>query len=101
MAGLYGDAITAYLPGKIWDRMLLQYCQGTRTVRPVIIGEIDYHMDRPLDLILTVVHVNQKNKPEILNALKDGKSYAIMGAITQHLSLNEAMVSSFDKSAKI
>ncbi len=101
LAGLYGDAITAYLPGKTWDRILRQYCQGTRTVRPVIIGEIDYHMDRPLDLILTVVQVSQKNKREILNALKDGKSYAIMGGITRHLSINEAKILSLNKSANM
>jgi hypothetical protein len=94
LAGLYGDAITAYLPGNAWDRMLIQYCRGEREVCPVIVGEIDYHMDRPLDLIQTVVKVETQSVQEILQALKNGNSYAVVGGgITKHLLVADATLS--------
>lgn len=76
-AGIYGDALTAHKPGHEWDKLLLEYCQGKRRFRPVIIGELDYHgNDRKIDLIQTVVAVDKFDTDNILEAIRLGRSYA-------------------------
>ena len=75
-AGVYGDALDAYLPGNHWDRMLLSYINGERSSVPFIIGEIDYHQKkRRIDNIQTVVFAEKFSMDFILRALKNGNSY--------------------------
>lgn len=101
MAGLYGDAITAHLPGNVWDKMLEQYCHGKRTVLPVIVGELDYHADRPLDLILTVAQVKETSSAALLHALKNGSSYAVGGELARYFLLDKVTLSDSNQSATL
>ena len=70
LAGIYADKSSAHLPEKEWDFMLSQYCRGLRKTRPVIVGEVDYHGDRRLDSIVTVVAVANKSHSAVLTARK-------------------------------
>ncbi len=108
LAGIYGDAITAHLPGKEWDKMLLEHCQGTRKKLPVIVGELDYHgkTDRPIDLIQTSVFCEKTNsKPErrnkIIESILAGKSYAVFKGAKSEIVLIEVKLSSGDKKAEL
>ena len=79
LAGIYGDAFTAQEPGNAWDQMLMEYCMGKRKVRPVIIGELDYHgKKRRIDMIQTVVRVKSNTTKEIVKAICSGNSYAYL-----------------------
>ena len=75
-AGVYGDALNAYLPGNQWDDMLLSYINGERNTIPFIIGEIDYHQKkRRIDNIQTIVFAGDFSMDSILKAIKHGCSY--------------------------
>ena len=77
MAGLYGDAISALRPGGEWDDMLLEYCSGKRGVRPVIVGELDYHgRKRRISMYQTVVRRCEPTRKAIVAAILAGRSYA-------------------------
>ncbi len=99
LAGLYGDTSTAHLSGNEWDYMLSEYCNGERRVRPVTVGEVDYHADRRLDFIVTYVEVEQNSEDAILKALKNGNSYAIGGAATQTFRLTGVSLSAMTATA--
>ena len=78
-AGIYGDAYSAQKPGEEWDKMLMEYCAGERNVRPVVIGELDYHGKmRRIDMIQTVVKAKSNRKDEIVKAICNGCSYAYL-----------------------
>lgn len=78
LAGIYGDVSHAHEPGKLWDKLLMEYCSGKRKIRPVIIGELDYHgSDRPIDCIQTVIQTEKMDKNSVINALLRGHSYAL------------------------
>lgn len=83
-------------PGGIWDQILLQYCAGLRE-RPVwVIGEVDYKVqDYPIDETQTIFLLKEKNSEAILNALRTGKMYAVMGAANS-LTLNSFVVEDVD-----
>ena len=89
-AGIYGDAYTAHVPGGAWDRMLHEYCSGARRVRPVIIGELDYHGSRRLDGIQTVVKVEEFNPGSVVEAIVAGSSYALARPRDVLLCISEA-----------
>jgi hypothetical protein len=93
LAGIYGDAFRAHLPGQAWDRMLAQHARGKRRERPVVVGESDYHGgDRALPLIQTVVRVAAPGRRAILRALLDGNSYALYRQPEHAMTLDEAVV---------
>jgi len=97
LAGIYGDAFKAHLPGGPWDRLLLAYARGERQERPVVVGESDYHgQDRPLDCIQTVVRVAGLGRKAVLRALLSGQSYACFRQPERMLVLTEARVSAAD-----
>lgn len=90
LAGIYGDAITAHKPGHEWDQLLMEYIQGKRKVKPVIIGELDYHgKNRKIDLIQTVVQVDKCNSSSITKAICRGNSYAYANIHKNKLKINE------------
>lgn len=75
-AGIYGDAAHAHEPGKTWDKLLLEYCSGERTEKPVIVGESDYHGRTPVEMFQTVIHSDKTDFKSIVNAIIQGHSYA-------------------------
>ena len=81
-AALYADHITATNPGNEWDQVLSEYVRGLRD-RPVWgTGEIDYHAEMEggrIHDILTVFLVRERTGPAVLEALRDGRFYAVRG----------------------
>lgn len=90
-AALYADHITATEPGHEWDQVLTEYLRGVRQ-RPVWgTGEIDYHEDvegNRLHDIMTVLWARGRTRGHVLQALRDGSSYAVRGG-DERLRLNE------------
>ena len=95
LAGIYPDNSTAYRPGKLWDYMLLEYADGRRKVRPVTIGEVDYHGLWRVDGIQTIVHA-EPNHDAVLQAIADGRSYAANITVLDRLRLTQFEVSDAD-----
>lgn len=99
-AGIYGDTATAHKPGHEWDTLLMEYCEGKRSVKPVIIGELDYHgKRRKIDLIQTVVAVDKFDAQSIVNAICEGNSYAYANIGTDELIFEEISLKSRHDSA--
>jgi hypothetical protein len=97
-AALYGDTTTIIEPGDIWDRVLLEYCQGQRT-RPVWgVSTADFHKDGGAGEMLgnfpTVFFVKKKTKSDVLSALKEGRMYACRGKYPQRIILDKFSVGS-------
>lgn len=66
-------------PGGVWDKLLIEYVEGKRE-RPVwAIGELDYKEGNWMGDTQTVFLVKDKTKKEILDALRNGRVYAVMG----------------------
>lgn len=85
-AALYADNITATDPGRQWDTVLAQYLAGQRP-RPIWgEGEIDYHWDEKgnrIHDILTVFLVKERSQQAVLDALRQGRMYAVRGGDEQ------------------
>ncbi|MCU0595008.1 MAG: hypothetical protein MUC98_06030 [Desulfobacterota bacterium] len=82
-AAIYGDHITATDPGKHWDRVLTEYCDGKRAKPAWGISTADFHEDGRLGLKLgafpTTFLVKEFSKPAILDALCKGRMYCSRG----------------------
>ena len=101
-AGIYGDALTAQKPGHEWDKLLIEYCQGKRKIKPVILGELDYHgKGRKIDLIQTVVAVDKFDADSILKAICEGKSYAYANVRKNKLIIEEISMRNKNDSASM
>jgi hypothetical protein len=90
---LYGDTITATDPGKHWDQILKAYCRGDRD-RPVWgISGADFHGggDENIDTFQTIFLVKHKTAEAILEALSEGRFYAVLKGSTR-LSLDQFQV---------
>jgi len=92
-AALYGDNITITEPGKIWDRVLLEYCNGKRGRPAWAIATADFHKDgesgEKLGNFPTVFLVHEKTRKAILFAMKRGRMYACRGRYPQRIILDE------------
>jgi hypothetical protein len=89
-AALYGDNITATEPGREWDQVLNEYLVGVRDRPSWGTGEIDYHGDVPgnqIHDILTVLYVRERSRLGVMEALRQGRIYAVRGG-DQQLELN-------------
>ncbi|HBC86797.1 MAG TPA: hypothetical protein DCZ94_07580 [Lentisphaeria bacterium] len=91
-AGIYGDAFHAHEPGKTWDVMLREYCSGKRTVRPVIVGEADYHGRGDISFIQTVINSKKMDQRNVTSAILSGRSYAVSSSSGNRLVLQNATV---------
>jgi len=82
-AAIYGDRITVTDPGKHWDRILTEYCEGKREKPAWGISTADFHEDGRLGLKLgafpTTFLVREFSKPAILEALRQGRMYCSRG----------------------
>ena len=82
-AAIYGDRITVTDPGKHWDRVLTEYCDGRREKPAWGISTADFHEDGRLGLKLgafpTTFLVKEFSKAAILDALQKGRMYCSRG----------------------
>lgn len=69
--------------GGLWDTILQEYCAGQRTAPIWAIASVEYdqggNLDSRLQNLETVALVRDLNQPAILQALKNGRTYALMG----------------------
>lgn len=84
-AAIYAEGITITEPGGLWDKILLEYCEGKRE-RPIWgISTADFHEEghagEKLGNFPTVFLVKEKSKKNILDALKKGRMYAYRGDV--------------------
>lgn len=103
-SALYGDTIRLTEPGGIWDTVLRDYCRGLRA-RPVWgIATADYHREgesgERLGNFQTVFFMTEKNKRAVLEAMRDGRMYALRGKFPQMARMDEFSVSSADTAVK-
>lgn len=90
---IYGDNITATDPGKHWDQVLSAYCRGDRD-RPVWgISGADFHGggNENIDTFQTIFLVRHKTTEAILEALSEGRFYAVLKGNTR-LALDQFQV---------
>lgn len=82
--GVYQETRQATAPGGIWDQLLHLSVTGQRTNAPVAVGEIAFHgpdyVGKELDHVVTVLWTRKRTIPEVLEALRQGKAYAVAPA---------------------
>jgi len=82
-AAIYGDRITVTDPGREWDRVLTEYCEGKREKPVWGISAADFHGDGRLGLKLgafpTTFLVREFSKAAILDAIQHGRMYCARG----------------------
>ena len=103
-AAVYGDTVTLTEPGREWDQVLNQFCNGARS-RPVwAIATADFHEDggagEHLGNFPTVFLVREKTRAELLSAIRAGRMYAVRGRYPQRLVLGEFRVSGVGEDAQ-
>ena len=91
-SAIYGDSSIAADAGRHWDQILMDYCKGSRT-RPVwAIAGSDFHKEKKglkLDTFQTIFMVKQKRSTEVLQALEQGRIYAVRKAEGMRLTLDQ------------
>jgi len=81
-------------PGQQWDQVLMQYQNGEREHPVWGFGGNDYlceDKDR-LGSVRTIFLVREKNNDTVLDAMKNGRMYAVRQADANRLSLDEFVV---------
>jgi hypothetical protein len=82
-SAIYGENPTITDPGKEWDRVLNEYCQGKRTKPPWGIGTSEFHEDGRWGLKLgvypTTLLVKNFSKEGVMEALRSGRMYCSRG----------------------
>ena len=94
-AALYGDSITATKAGMQWDRALMQYCSGDRADPVWGIAGSDFHGGEngvSLDTFQTVFLVENRRQKDVLQALEQGRMYAVAKAGGFRLSLDQFQI---------
>jgi hypothetical protein len=85
--------------GGIWDKVLLEYCEGKRD-RPVwAIGELEYQQEGEsgifIDSIQNIIFVKNKDKKSIIESIRNGKMYVLKkGRFNYYPILEEFSVNS-------
>ena len=102
---LYGDNTPSSDPGGMWDKVLIQYCQGERE-RPVwAIAGASYHGseegEEPIDTYQTVFLLPKLDYPEVLLALRTGRIYPAISRKGNRLWLTDFRISSEARSAEM
>lgn len=92
---IYGDTSRIPDPGKQWDKVLGEYRTGKRN-RPVwCISGADFHgesEDDAIDMYQTVLLVKERSVSEVIEALSEGRSYAMMKIREPGLTLDRFVV---------
>ncbi len=103
---LYGDTIHATDAGREWDRVLIQYCNGERKKPAWGLCGIDFHKQgqnswSELDRGQTVFWVREKTRSAVLEAMRNGRMYAVFqgGEPKMHLDLFSVSTRTGDEKA--
>jgi hypothetical protein len=96
-AALYGDTRAVIDPGNVWDMVLGEYCAGLR-FRPVWgIATADFHKEgesgQKLGDFQTVLWLKERSPQAAVEALRNGKMYAVRGSFPGIARLDEFSVS--------
>ncbi|MDA2923372.1 hypothetical protein MYX65_01740 [Acidobacteria bacterium AH-259-L09] len=101
--GIYGDRITATLPGEAWDLALVRYLNGSRSTPPYVITGIDFHYLKDnrgrwydLDGGQTILLASEKSEAAVLEALRGGHGYATFQELDEKLRLHDFSVETDD-----
>ncbi len=82
-SAIYGENPTITDPGKEWDRILNEYCQGQRRKPSWGISTADFHEDGGLGLKLgvypTTFLVKEFSREGIMEAIENGRMYSSRG----------------------
>lgn len=78
---LFEGMKTIGIPGGIWDRLLTRYCEGKKGSPVWAIGELDYTEEGRagtwIDTVKTVIFSETNRAPDLLEALRKGRMYAL------------------------
>ncbi len=102
---LYGDTIHVTDPGKEWDRALIAYTEGTRRTPPWGLCGIDFHKQGQnswsyLDRGQTIFLVEEKSRRGVLDAMRQGRMYAVYQGGTGRIRLESFVLSSAANGAR-
>lgn len=91
---IYEGMKTIGIPGGIWDRVLMEYVNGKREKPVWAIGEIDYHYEgeaggKRIEDVQTVFLLENLDRSSVIDALRNGKIYALRRTKDSFLSLDE------------
>ena len=82
-SAIYGENPTVTDPGKEWDRVLNEYCQGKRTKPSWGIGTSEFHEDGRWGLKLgvyqTTLLVKDFSREGVMEAVRSGRMYCSRG----------------------
>ena len=82
-SSVYGENTKAVDPGKEWDSVLIEFCEGKRSAPVFGISTADYHEEgmagERLGNFPTTFLVEKFDKKSILSALRSGRMYAYGG----------------------
>ena len=102
--GLYGNRITATVPGNTWDIALMRYVEGWRLTPPHVTTGINFHRFKSnggrwwdLDGGQTLLLMPEKSEAAVLEALGRGSCYATFQSGDERLRLYEFRVETFDQ----
>jgi hypothetical protein len=92
---IYPDTVTLTEPGRQWDRLLTEYADGRRARPAWGLGEVGYHgSPKPLDEAITVVWAADRSRAALLQAIRQGRLYAVRPRPDYHLLLDEFAIGS-------
>lgn len=94
-AAMYGDSSSAANAGMHWDQILTDYCRGRRDQPVWAIAGADFHQEQKgfeLDTFQTVFWVNDKRSSDVLQALEQGRLYAVRKSGASRLTLEQFQI---------
>ncbi|RMF93413.1 MAG: PHP domain-containing protein [Candidatus Schekmanbacteria bacterium] len=93
--GLYRDTATMIEAGKEWDILLLDFIRKERNKPIWTVGGIDYHgdEDEKIDEVKTIFITDNLSKKSIIQALKNGRCYAVRQSNSGEIVIDEFLLS--------
>ncbi|MEK6775499.1 MAG: hypothetical protein AABY87_01300 [bacterium] len=96
---LYGDTIHATEPGREWDQVLIRYCDGVREKPAWGFCGLDFHKQGQnswsyLDRGETIFWVREKTREQVLDAMRNGRMYAVYQGGTARIRLDDFSMAS-------
>ncbi len=89
-------------PKGLWDELLLEYCRGVRKKPVWAISGLAFekgNLSQAMKTRQTVIIASEKSKKAVLDALRNGKMYALEGTRSADFSLDEFYVT--DESGRV